>query len=89
MNPVQQELFDLAILRVLDANRTRFGLTVTSLGHLVAQFGFPSPNEELLLDRIDYLTRKELVEEVLKGVNAANRAWRITPAGLTHVDERG
>lgn len=87
MKPAQQELFDLAILRVLDANRTRYGLTAAAIGHLIAEFGFAAPEAGEVLDRIDYLVRKKLVEEVTKLVGAANRAWRITEAGLQFVDE--
>lgn len=86
MTPAQQELFDLAILRVMDANRTRFGLGVAAICHLMAEFGFPDPNANMVLDRIDYLVRKEFAEEVLKQVSKANRAWRITNAGIEHVD---
>jgi hypothetical protein len=89
MTPEQQELFDLAILRVLDANRTRFGLGLTAVAHLLAPFGFPSPNADTVSDRVDYLTGKNLVEEVLKTVNRANRAWRITTAGIDYVDQKG
>lgn len=86
MNPAQQELFDLAILRVLDANRTRFGLSAAALGNFMGQEGFPSPNPDTVLDRIDYLARHGFVEEVAKTVNKANRAWRITDAGINHLD---
>jgi DNA-binding HxlR family transcriptional regulator len=86
MNAQQQELLDFAILRVLDQQRTRFGETPTAIGFHLVQFGFPNPDKELLADRLDYLTRKGLVEEVMKAVNKANRAWRITEAGINHVD---
>ena len=89
MNAAQQELFDLALLRVLDANRTRFGLGLAAVGHLTIEFGFPNPAADLLADRIDYLASKGLVEEVLKHINKANRAWRITAAGLDYVDQKG
>ena len=89
MTPAQQELFDLAILRVLDANRTRFGLGADAVGHLLAQYGFAGSSQDTVLDRLDYLVRKELAEEVLKVANKSNRAWRITTAGINHVDERG
>ena len=86
-SPAEQELFDLAILRVLDSNRTRWGLSVEALGHLVGQFGFPTPAKELLLDRLDYLvSRPKTVEEVLKVANRAARSWRITEAGIDYVD---
>lgn len=94
MTPAQQELFDRAILRVLDTNRTRYGLPADTLGHQLPQFGFDirdrtETDNDYLLDRVDYLVRKGLVEEVTKLVGKANRAWRITPAGINHVDERG
>jgi len=93
MNAQQQELFDLAILRLLDANRSRYGLGVTAICHLLPQFGFTSSHfksedqfASTVADRIEYLTNKRLVEEVLKNVNKANRAWRITEDGINHVD---
>jgi hypothetical protein len=89
MSPAQTELFDLAVLQVLAANRTRYGLTQRAVSHLLAEFGFPSPDGEVLADRVDYLTRKGLAEEVQKTVNLANRTWRITEAGLNHVDTHG
>ena len=88
MTPAQEELFDLAILRVLDRNRSRFGLISAAIGHLMVEFGFPSPDPDLLLDRLDYLTRKSLIQEVAKLVGNANRAWRITEDGLQYVDGR-
>ncbi len=87
MNAQQQELFDMAILRVLDANRTRFGLTEPNIRVLMSEFGFPKAQEIAVLDRIDYLAGKELVVEVPKTVDAANRCWRLTPAGFAFVDE--
>jgi hypothetical protein len=89
MNPAQQELFDLALLRLLDANRTRFGLGLEAIAHLLLPFGFARPDHALLADRLDYLQRRGLVEEVDKVINRANRAWRLTPAGLDYVDQQG
>lgn len=89
MNAAQQELFDLAILRVLDANRSRFGLGVEAVRHLMSPYGFSSPPPDLVLDRIDYLTARGLLEEVAKAIDRANRAWRITEPGMNHVDQRG
>ena len=87
MNPAQQELFDLAILRVLDTNRTRHGLGVESIRHWMGMYAFPSPNPDTILDRLDYhVIKTQFVEEVLKVSNSANRAWRITEAGINHVD---
>jgi hypothetical protein len=89
MTPQQQEHFDTALLRVLDANKTRFGLGVPALGHLLGQYGFPNPTTDDLKDRVDYLEHKGLVEEALKAIHTANRAWRITDAGINHLDNHG
>jgi hypothetical protein len=95
MNPEQSELFRLAILRVMDANRTRFGLGLPAIGFHLNQFGFNAANcggaenfTGLLADEIDYLAGKQLVEEVLKTVSRENRAWRISPLGIRYVDQR-
>lgn len=87
MNAQQTELFDLAILQVLDEQRGRYGLTVAAVRHQTAKFSFPSPAEDFTTDRLDYLVGKGLVEEVTKLIGRANRAWRITEAGLQFVDE--
>ena len=88
MSPEEQELFDLAILRVLDANRTRYGLGSAAIGHLLTQYGFGAAGGDELLDRIAVLERKGLVEEVAKLIGAANRAWRISDKGIGAVDDR-
>jgi hypothetical protein len=88
MNAAQQELFDLAVLRVLDANRTHYGLTLAALAHLLAEFGFSSPPKDLVSERLEVLTRKGFVEEVSKLLGAANRAWRITEKGIGYTDDR-
>ncbi len=87
MNPEQQELFDLAILRVLDRNRTRFGITAGNVRILMAEFAFHGAALDTVKDRIDYLIGKKLVEEVNREINKANRCFRITDAGIEHVDQ--
>lgn len=96
MNAEQKELFHLAVLRVLDANRTRYGLTATTIGFHLAQFGFTPGNgggaekfAERIADTLEYICNKQCAEEVTKTLDAANRAWRITPTGIAHIDERG
>ena len=98
MNAEQKELLDLAILRVLDANRTRWGMTVAQLAFHLLRFGFTAASCDCagdarkfgdpIADRIEYLTNKGLVEEVLKAIGKANRAWRITSEGIDFVDQR-
>lgn len=87
MTPEQQELFDLAILRVAVANHSRFGLNVAAITHLIGMYGFPSADGAVVLERVEYLTSKGLLEEVLKVVNKTNRAWRVSDKGRQYEDE--
>jgi len=88
MNAEQRENLRVALLRVLEANNTRFGLGVPALRHLLPTFGFGGVAEETVRDEIDYLVRKELVVEVLKVVSRENRCWRITEVGIGFLDAR-
>ena len=88
MNAEQKELFRMALLRVFGANKTRFGLGLPAVGHLVVMFGFSSPSVDDTSDALDYLTRKQFIEEVPKPISPENRVWRITQAGLAFLDER-
>lgn len=88
MNPAQIELFDLALLRVLEANRGRFGLTPVAITHLLPQFGIKTTPEQVE-ERLGYLTDKGLTTEVVKVINKANRSWGITRDGIDYVDQRG
>jgi len=84
----KMELFDNALLRVLDANNTQWGLQAPALGMFAREFGFaPSPEETI--GRLEYLTGKGMVREVPKVLSKANRAWKITDAGRRHLDEQG
>jgi hypothetical protein len=93
MNSERKELFRLAILRVLDEQRTRFGLGIVALAFHLRKFGFTAADFgdegkffEAIADDLEYLTNKNFVEEVLKQVSKENRAWRITKAGIAFVD---
>jgi hypothetical protein len=85
MTPEQKELFRLAVLRVLDANNTRFGLGRSAIGHSMTLFGFPQPKTEDLDVTLEYLEGKKLIYEVLKGISPENRAWKITAEGTDYV----
>lgn len=88
MDPNQREAFRLALLRVLDANRTRFGLQCPAITTHLALFGF-RPTRDQVLDEIDYLERKGFVEEALKVISRENRAWRLSDAGRAFLDQQG
>jgi hypothetical protein len=81
MKPHQRELLRLALLRVLEANATPYGLGIEALRHLASQFGFLSPESAAVALEVQYLEDKGFVLPVNKVVSPENRAWRITAAG--------
>lgn len=88
MPPEQRELFRLAVLRVLDANNTRFGLGRSAIAHTTGLFGFAQPKTDDLDAALEYLAGKELIYEVLKGISPENRAWKITAKGTDFVAQQ-
>ncbi len=80
------ELFDQAILQVLEANNTRFGLTAQAIGTFARAYGF-APEEKETLDRLEYLAGKNLAAEVPKIIDKSFRAWKITAAGRQYLDD--
>jgi hypothetical protein len=82
----QVELFDEAVLKVLEANNTQFGLGTEAIGTLVRQFGF-KPGREELEETLEYLQGKRLVREAPKVLAKALRNWKITDAGREYLDE--
>lgn len=80
MNATERELFRVALLRVLEANGTRFGLTAEALAALVVRFGF-RPATEVVAEELTYLADKGLVVPVGKLISPENSAWRIAAAG--------
>jgi hypothetical protein len=89
MIPLEKtELFDTALLRVLDANNTPWGLQAPAVGMFAREFGF-TPSSAETIRRLEYLTAKGMVEEVPKTLGKANRAWKITDAGRRYLDEQG
>jgi hypothetical protein len=93
MNSEQKELFRLAMLRVFDANRTRYGLGIVAIAHHLTPFGFGAKDFKgadefyaAIEDELQYLCDKNFAEEALKNISAENRAWRITRDGIAFVD---
>ena len=85
----QRELLRTAILRVFEANNTRFGLGVPAVCHALGIFGFPAADSRAVQDEVEYLADRGLVEEVLKKISRENRAWRISQEGLAFLDAGG
>ena len=52
INSPNIELFDQALLQVLETNNTRFGLTAQALGTFCRAYGF-QPEEKETLDRLE------------------------------------
>lgn len=91
MNAAQTELFHSAVLQVLDANGSRFGLGAQAVALLVNQYGFsPKPDEteralEYLADQENGFARPVDKQQM----NPANRTWKITAKGINYLRERG
>jgi len=93
MESQAKELFRLAILRVLDTNRTRFGMGTVAIAHHLAAFSFTASNfaspkayHDEIADALQYLEDKKLIEEALRVVSRENRSWRITTDGIAFLD---
>jgi hypothetical protein len=82
------ELFDNALLKILDANNTPWGLQAPALCMFTRELGF-APSAAEAVCRLEYLTAKGMAQEVAKVLSKANRAWKITDAGRRHLDEQG
>jgi hypothetical protein len=87
MNAMQKEVFRRAVLSVLDANRTRFGLGVNAIALTLSAYGFAKTADDEVADALDYIAAKNLCEEVTKTISKENRAWRITSAGIAFLDQ--
>ena len=88
MTAADRELFRLAILRVLDANRTRFGLSPAAIRIHVQQFGF-GPKPEDVQAGLDYLEGKGFVFVPSKAISPENQTWKITDAGEIELEKHG
>jgi hypothetical protein len=87
MKPNMLELFDQALLQVMEANTTRFGLTAEALRAFCRAQGF-EPEEKETLDRLEYLAGKGLAAAMPKLIDKSTRVWKITAAGRLYLDER-
>ena len=79
--------FDNAILAELDANDTRFGLSLQEIRVYLRPKGYPATEDEQTLDRLEYLASKKMASEVSRTVHKANRTWKITDAGRQYLDD--
>jgi hypothetical protein len=88
MNTADREIYRICILRILDANDSRFGLGAEPCATLSKRFGFDCPADRAEVE-LEYLALKGLVTLTDKTISKENRAWRITPQGRAFLDEHG
>ena len=85
-----KEILHAALLKIMDANRTRFGLQALSLSLHLRGAAIIAGKEEVV-QALDYLGSRTppLGEETHPEIDRENRAWKITEAGIRYADEHG
>lgn len=85
-----KEILHATLLKLMDANRTRFGLQAAVLRLQLRGLAINASQEELV-QALDYLGSRTppLVEEVQPEIDRENRAWKITSDGIRYVDQHG
>jgi len=87
MNTKERATFREAILRVLDANHTRFGLGAPAIALQIESFGFDVTAAQVA-EQLTYLKKKGLVQEVGKSHSPEIVNWELTGDGADHVAMR-
>lgn len=80
MDAASREQFRIALLNVLEANQTKFGLNILALRLHARRFGCEVMPSDVLIE-LRYLQDKKLVETMPKEISPEIEAWRITAAG--------
>ena len=89
MTASQRELYRAALLRVLEANETQWGLSAPVLAVHVAVFGFRGLGAEVASCELRYLQDKGFVKATAKAISPENQSWRITAAGRDWLAQNG
>jgi len=89
MSAAQRELYRAALLRVLEANETQWGLSAAVIAVHAAVFGFPGRGAEVASTELRYLLEKGLVHVPSKAISPENQTWRITAAGRDWLAQNG
>ena len=89
MTAPQRELYRAALLRVLEANGTQWGLSTVVVAVHVATFGFPGLGAEVASNELRYLQDKGFVNVHSKAISPENQTWRITAAGRDWLAQNG
>jgi hypothetical protein len=85
-----KEILHGALLKIMDANRTRFGLQAATLMLQLRGEAIIAGKDEVI-QALDYLGSRTppLVQETRPEIDRENRAWIITGGGIRYVDEHG
>jgi hypothetical protein len=89
MTPNLRELYRCSLLRVLEANDTRWGLSLVGIEVNVGAFGFRGRGLDCTEQELRYLGGKGLAEPVNKLISPENQTWRITAAGRDWLAQNG
>ncbi len=89
MTAPQRELYRAALLRVLEANETQWGLTAPVLAVHVVAFGFRGLGAEVASTELRYLEDKGFVKAPSKAISPENQTWRITASGRDWLAQNG
>lgn len=89
MNAADRELFRIALLRVLEANSTRFGLGVPAISLGMGAWGFKGASMDQIAMELRYLFDKGFVATLEKAVSPEIQSWRITANGRDWLAQNG
>lgn len=89
MTAADRELLRIALLRVLEANNTRFGLGAPALRLSLGQWGFRDLDEKTLGVELGYLFDKGFAAVVAKDISPEMQTWRITANGRDWLAQNG
>lgn len=81
MTATQREQLRLSLLRFLEANNTRFGLSTELLLQMARAEGRPVLARPDVEAELQYLFDKGYATEAAKALSPENRNWRITANG--------
>jgi len=89
MTPQEREALRLTLLRVLNSNKTQFGMAKTLLLAVAKPQGFSGLTGAQVGEELDYLEQKGLAMRVPKQISPELTAWRLSAAGRDYLAEHG
>ena len=89
MTPQEREALRLTLLRLLNSNRTDYGMAKTLLLAVAKPQGFSGLTRDMVGDELEYLEQKGFVVRVPKPISPELTTWKISAAGRDFLAERG